>query len=70
MQRHPVQSSVLRSIGYDKSTKILELEFIEGGTYDYFNLSPRVFKRFIDSESPGHFFTKRIKGKYIELKIK
>jgi len=70
MQRHPVHSSVLQSVGYDPQSKILEVEFKTGGTYDYFNLSPRVFKRFIGSESLGHFFTKRIKGKYIELKIR
>ena len=70
MQRQAVQSSVLQSVGYDPRAKILELEFREGGTWDYFNLSPGVYKRFIGSESLGHFFVKKIKGRYTELKIK
>jgi hypothetical protein len=69
MQRHLIHSSVLQSAGYDESAKILELEFHGGGTYDYFNLSPRMFKKFIDAESKGQFFVKKIKGKYPELKV-
>ena len=70
MQRHPVHSSVLQSVGYDARRKILELEFREGGTWDYFNLSPRTYQRFMDADSLGNFFVKKIKGKYPELKIK
>ena len=70
MQRREVNSSVLQSVGYDAQAKILELEFREGGTWDYFNLSPGVYKRFMSSPSLGHFFVKRIKGRYPELKVK
>jgi len=69
MQKSWVHSSVLQSVGYDAVTKILELEFSEGGVYDYFNFSPRTFKKFINSGSLGHFFVKKIKGKYPELRI-
>jgi len=70
MQRHPVHSSVLESVGYDPGAKILELEFRDNGVWAYFNLSPSVYKKFITAESLGSFFVKRIKGRYPELKVK
>jgi len=70
MQRHPVHSSVLESVGYDAGTKILELEFREGGVWDYFDFPKPTYHRFIKAESLGKFFVKRIKGKYPEIRIK
>ncbi len=70
MQRHPVHSSVLESVGYDAGTKILELEFREGGVWDYFDFPKLTYHRFIKAESLGKFFVKRIKGKYPEIRIK
>jgi len=70
MQRHPVHSSVLNSAGYDPARRILELEFKEGETWDYFNVSQSAYKKLITSDSIGRFFVKSIKGKYPELRIK
>jgi hypothetical protein len=70
MQRHTVQSSVLESVGYDPGDKILELEFREGGVWNYFDFSKQTYKRFITAESLGSFFVRRIKGKYPELRVK
>jgi hypothetical protein len=69
MQRYPVQSSVLESVGYDPSSKILELEFREGGVWNYFDFSRISYKRFITAESLGKFFVKKIKGRYPELRV-
>ena len=38
MERIRVKSGTIRSIGYDESTKILEIEFQQGGIYRYFGL--------------------------------
>jgi hypothetical protein len=70
MQKHAVDSSVLQSVSYDAGSKILELEFREGGTWNYFDFSPSVFKKFIHSESLGSFFVRKIKGKYPELRVR
>lgn len=71
MQRQHVQSSALNSLGYDPSAKILELEFRDsGGVWQYFGFSSTAYKKFISSESLGHFFATCIKGKYPELRIK
>jgi hypothetical protein len=71
MQRLAVQSSALSSVGYDLEAKILELEFREnGGVWQYFGFPLSAYKKFINSDSLGHFFVTHIKGKYPELKVK
>lgn len=70
MRRRAVQSSALQSIGYDAEKHILELEFKDnGGVWQYFNFKPAAYKKFVNSESLGHFFVTRIKGKYPEEKV-
>ncbi|AYL97191.1 KTSC domain-containing protein [Mucilaginibacter celer] len=70
MQRQRVQSSALSSVGYDPESRILELEFKESGdVWQYFGFPLATYKRFIESASLGHFFSKSIKGRYPELKV-
>jgi hypothetical protein len=70
MQRQPVQSSALESIGYDAQTHTLELEFKEhSGVWQYFGFKPSTLKRFLKSESLGNFFVTKIKGKYKEKRV-
>ncbi|MGF7074098.1 KTSC domain-containing protein [Mucilaginibacter sp. R-33] len=71
MQRRTVQSSALSSVGYDPDARILELEFREnGGVWQYFGFPLSAYNKFIRSDSLGHFFVTRIKGKYPELKVR
>ena len=70
MRRRTVKSSALQSIGYDAEKHILELEFRDnGGVWQYANFKPAAYKKFVNSDSLGHFFVTRIKGKYPEEKI-
>ena len=70
MHRQPVQSTALQSIGYDAKARILELEFRDnGGVWQYFEVKPSTYKKFITSESLGRYFVTKVKGKYLELKI-
>ena len=70
MHRRKIESSVFRSVGYDREAKILELEFKEtGDVWQYLSFPPKAYKMFINSESRGHFFTSYIKNKYREEQV-
>ncbi len=70
MERHFVQSTALKSIGYDEITNTLELEFRDnGGVWQYLNFSPVMFHKFIKADSLGRFFVKKIKGHFKEKKV-
>lgn len=53
MQRKRVKSSNIRSVGYDKATKILEVEFKNRAVYRYEKVTPKVYDRLMLSESVG-----------------
>jgi hypothetical protein len=43
MIRQLVQSSSLRVVGYDNDTKVLEIGFVKGGVYRYFEVPELVY---------------------------
>ena len=60
-----VDSSTIRSIGYDNDTKVLYVCFVYGNsTYAYFNVEVDIVKRLLDSNSKGKFLSKNFKGVY------
>ena len=71
MRRHNVTSSVFKSVGYYLDEKILEVEFRETGeVWQYHSFPNLAYKKFVNSDSLGHFFTTRIKNKYQDIQIK
>lgn len=56
MQRLPVDSSDIVSIGYDNKSRVLEVEFKENRIYQYLDVAPDVHERFMRAESYGEFF--------------
>ena len=69
MERKPVTSSNISSVGYDKDTQTLEIEFTNGGTYQYFGVEESKFTEFYDAQSLGHYFHNFIKGQYASKKL-
>lgn len=64
MNRTPVTSSNLASVGYDASTQTLEIEFHNGGVYQYFDVPQGVVDALMSASSLGSFFHAQIRGVY------
>ncbi len=64
MERKPIRSSNLLSVGYDGSKKILEIEFKGHRVYQYKRVPSSVYKRLIKAWSAGHYHNTYIKGVY------
>ncbi len=64
MNRTPVRSSNIRSIGYEVETRTLEVEFHSGGVYQYSGVPETVFQGFMRSASKGSFFHDHIQDQY------
>ena len=69
IQRQPVSSSDIASIGYDGATETLEIEFKATGIYRYFSVPKTVAEDLQRTPSPGKFFLQHIKGKYAWEKV-
>ena len=64
IERQPVVSSDIASIGYDEATQTLEIEFRATGVYRYFSVPHAVRDSLLATPSPGKYFLQNIKGKY------
>lgn len=60
----PLTSSNLSAARYDKDTNTLEVEFIGGRRYQYFDVPLQVFEGLICAESCGKYLNENIKGHY------
>lgn len=64
MTRTPVDSSMIRSIGYDKDSLALEVEFTSGAVCLYEGVKPEHHYDLMKAQSYGKHFNAHIKGKY------
>ena len=69
MNRESVESSDLNSVGYDPSTKTLEIEFHSGGIYQYFDVPENIHSELMSAPSKGKYFHKFIKNVYRYQKV-
>ena len=63
MIRETVSSSELRSIGYG-NTMILEVEFQNGGVYQYFEVPKGAHAELMSASSKGRYFNQNIRNVY------
>jgi hypothetical protein len=69
------ESSSVAAAAYDRRKRILRVTFKpgkashRGGTYDYFDVAPKVVDEFLDAESLGQFVNWEIKPDYEYEKV-
>ena len=64
MQRAPVQSSNIASVGYDEEQQILEIVFRGGRVYHYLEVPPERVLSLLRAESKGRFLNSEIKPNF------
>jgi hypothetical protein len=64
MLRTPVNSSNVSSVGYDKATQTLEVEFKDSSVYVYFGVPAFLYDGLMRAASKGSFLAQHIKGHY------
>ena len=63
IERTPVRSSALRSVGYDQEQRALEIEFTSGAVYQYFDVPAEVYRGLMAAESHGRYFHQQVRDK-------
>jgi hypothetical protein len=69
MERIAISSSSLKSIGYDRKSQILGIEFMRGGIYQYQDVPPETYVNLMQSESKGRFYLRSIDHKFRFIRI-
>lgn len=70
MEMTPIEnSSNVAAVGYDENSDTLQVEFHNGGTYQYFDVPESLFESLRDADSVGGFLAANIKGSYRYSKV-
>lgn len=64
IERQPVSSSNIKSIGFHPETKTLAVEFVGGSVYHYDNVKKEDYDELMAAKSVGGHFSKSIRGIY------
>lgn len=70
MKMIPVESSVIRAIGFDAPTRALELQFHTGDVYRFNGVPPRVVEQLRSAPSIGAHFVREVKPRFAGLLVK
>ena len=69
MQRKRVNSSKLRSVGYDEKTRTLEVEMSNGEVFQYGGVYPEVYRQLMAAPNPSVFFDDKIVEEYSARRV-
>ena len=61
MERQYVSSSNIASIGYDSGNMVLEIEFLSGSVYQYYDVPQSIYDGLMAADSHGKFLAAYIK---------
>jgi hypothetical protein len=70
MERKRINSSRIRSAGYDAGKQVLEIEFSDGRIMSYRGVSPEVHRQLMNAPSPVSFFEDKIAENYPETRVR
>jgi hypothetical protein len=69
MERINVESSTIRSVGYDLERAILEIEFSNGNVYEYYDVPQYQYDALMNASSKGQYANQNIYKTYRQQKI-
>ena len=64
MERVSVSSSNIASVGHDVPSQVLEVEFLNGAVYEYYDVPEHVYQELTTASSVGSYFAQRVKNVY------
>lgn len=67
MERTPVTSSAIKSVGYEGG--ILEVEMSNGGLYQYEDFPEDKYRELLAAESPGRYFQSQIRPAFAGQRV-
>lgn len=65
----PVTSSSVAAVGYDATTMTLEVEFVDGSVYQYFDVPEGEYRGLVTADSVGRYLNQNIKNGYRYTKL-
>ncbi|HEX3172563.1 MAG TPA: KTSC domain-containing protein [Burkholderiales bacterium] len=70
MERKRLNASNIRSAGYDARSRVLEIEFSNGGITQYTGVSEEIYRRLMNAPSPGSYFQDQIEESFTAKRVR
>jgi YD repeat-containing protein len=70
MERKRVNSSKIRSVGYDERDRLLEVELNDGSVFQYSGVSPEVHRRMMSAPSMVSFYQDKIEEDFSRKRLR
>jgi hypothetical protein len=70
IERKPIRRGGIKSAGYDRSNRILEIEFDDGSVIQHVAVGEEIARRFLAASSPASVYKDTIQEEYTIRRIK
>jgi hypothetical protein len=70
MKTTAVDSTTLRTVGYDAERRLLQFEFQNRSLYQYFDVPEAVYEELMQAPSKGTYFNQCIRSKFEVVRLK
>jgi hypothetical protein len=70
IRRTHIESSAMRSVGYSRHHHLLEIEFVNGAIYRYYDVDLSVYRELINARSKARYYDFNIRRKYLSARVK
>lgn len=70
IERKPIRRGGIKSAGYDRASRILEIEFDTGSIIQHSAVGEEIARRFIDASSPASVYKDTIQEEFTIRRIK
>lgn len=70
IERKPIRRGGIRSAGYDRGNRVLEIEFDNGSVVQHAAVGEEIARRFLSSASPASLYRDTIEDEYTAKRIR
>ena len=70
MERRKVNSSKIRSVGYDERARVLEVEHSDGSIFQYSGVSHELYRRLIAAPTIASFYQDRVEEEFSRKRMR
>jgi KTSC domain len=70
MKMIAVDSTTLRTVGYDPERQLLQIEFQNRSIYQYFEVPQSVYEELMEAPSKGAYFNRTIRPRFDHARVK
>lgn len=70
IERKPIRRGGIKSAGYDRSNRILEIEFDNGSVIQHTAVGEEIARRFLASSSPASEYKDNIQEEFTQRRVK